>query len=296
MFDTTHGWFDIWPSGGGRGGPTEHLLDHVTLVPAKIGERALGRCDAFLSDERRQHRVTGHTRPVVVFDATVWSDDGELLWYGDIDLQAARRPLQQLADAIAMPVHVNEKFCRPCRHEDRLHWCARRPMLSVDPTTDRCHPWAPLRRIRLPRSWLIYNAHAVSRQTVDWHPIGAALTPMCFMRFGETAEPIGVKPLNATDLHPDLASAVRELAEDIPVAIDRAGLVLANGSLSLPHVVRDYVNRAIAQVAHEPPVADAWARVGRPSPSPVPEPYPGCSVAAWRRSRRKSAAARVAVG
>jgi hypothetical protein len=291
MFDTAQGWFDIWPSGGGYGGPNEHVLDHVTLVPAKIGARALGRCDAYLSDERRHHRATGQTQPGVVFDATVWSDDGELLWYGDVDAQAAHGRLQTLADAIAMPVHLNARFSRPCRHDDRLYWCAGAPILSVDPTTDRCHPWAPLRRIRLPRSWTICYAHSISKEPVDWHPIGAALTPTCFMRFGDAVESSGVTPaeLNAGERHPHLARAVRDLAESTLVAIEDAGLVLEDRSVSLPEVIHAYVGQAIAQVAHEPPVADAWARVGRASTTPVPKPYPGCSVARWRRGERKSA-------
>jgi hypothetical protein len=121
---------------------------------------------------------------------------------------------------------------------------------------------------------------AVSRAAVDWHAVGAAGAPMCFLRFGpDIREMDDESPAHAGQAHPAIESAAHALADSIVRAVDAAGLVRVAAARPLAETVEHCVGHALAQIAVSSTLVEAWSPRPRAESTPLVSKYPGCPVA-----------------
>ena len=281
-------WFHINPYGGRWQTPHEQHLERITLSPRNPVEMLLGARDALLSDARAVRGRTGLAPAGVLVDAKIVDDAGERLWYGDLDLTASGGALQLAADLLAQPVHVlSEAQPWPCDHRGMLRWCVDVPVRSFHPTAPRCHPWAPLARLRRPYERALCYPWAASRAAVDWHSLRPGGSSVCFMRFGADAESIeaGAPPESMPRTHLGLAAAIGALTANVVGAVSHAGLRLERAPDALPETIERYLWHAIAQVVQDPVVRMLWMNTPSARRAPVRDPLPGCWTARhWPRA------------
>ena len=280
-------WFHIHPYGGRRQTRYEQHLEQITLTPRNPVEMLLGARDALLADARAVRRRTGRAPAGVLVDAKVVDDAGERMWCGDLDLTANGGALQLAADLLAQPVHVlSESQPWPCDHRG-MRWCVDVPVRSFHPTAARCHPWAPLARLKRPYERVLLYPWAVSRAAADWHSLRPGGSSVCFIRFGADGESIeaGAAPAPIPRTHPGLAAAIGGLTANVVSAVNQAGLRLERAPEALPDMIARHVWHAIAQVVQDPAVRVLWTKAPTAPRAPVLDPYPGCYTARyWRRA------------